>query len=163
MSVNKNNFIRLIDNSQTIINKICYSYTNNTDDRLDLKQEILIQLWKAYPKFNNNSQVSTWVYKVALNTAISNFRKVKNKISFAEYDIDKLNFCEDNTNTELDDNILKLYQLIYRLNDLEKAIMLLYLDNKVYKEIAEVVGITESNVATKINRIKSKLRKHFSE
>lgn len=162
MKANKSNFIKLLDNSQAIINKVCFSYTYNTDDRLDLKQEILIQLWKAYPNFNKISKESTWIYKVALNTAISNYRKTKNKINVAECNIDKLDVREDSTDSELDNNIKKLYQLIYKLNDLEKAIMLLYLDDKAYKEIADIVGITESNVATKINRIKSKLKKQFT-
>ena len=77
MIVDRDKFILVIEENQTIIIRICYGYVNNTEDRLDLKQEILIQLWKSYPRFNYNSQISTWIYRVALNTVISNFRKSK--------------------------------------------------------------------------------------
>ena len=163
MKVDKNEFISIVNENQSIINKICYGYANNSEDRLDLKQEILIQLWKAYPKFNHNSQISTWIYRIALNTVISNFRKAKRKIHENELLLSNYQVPDINENKELDDNIAKLYQLIYQLNDLEKAIMLLYFDDQPYKEIAEIVGISETNVATKINRIKSKLKNQFTK
>jgi RNA polymerase sigma factor (sigma-70 family) len=163
MKVDKNEFISIVNENQSIINKICYGYANNSEDRLDLKQEILIQLWKAYPKFNHNSQISTWIYRIALNTAISNFRKVKRKIQESELSQSNYQMPDINENKELDDNIAKLYQLIHQLNDLEKAIMLLYLDDQSYNNIAEIVGISETNVATKINRIKSKLKNQFNK
>jgi RNA polymerase sigma factor (sigma-70 family) len=163
MKVDKNEFISIVNENQSIINKICYGYANNSEDRLDLKQEILIQLWKAYPKFNHNSQISTWIYRIALNTAISNFRKSKRKIQESELSQSNYQMPDINENKELDDNIVKLYQLIHQLNDLGKAIMLLYLDDQSYNNIAEIVGISETNVATKINRIKSKLKDQFTK
>ncbi|MBA7486155.1 ECF RNA polymerase sigma factor SigG [subsurface metagenome] len=163
MIVDKNKFIKIVKGNQAIINKICFGYTRNVEDRHDLKQEILIQLWKAYPKFNHESQLSTWIYRIALNTAISNFRKSKRKIQESELSQSNHQMPEVNDNTELDENIVQLYQLIYQLNDLEKAIMLLYLDDKPYKVIADIIGISETNVATKINRIKSKLKNQFSK
>ena len=83
MQKDQNKFMKMVNENQAIINKICFGYTNNIDDRLDLKQEILIQLWKAYPKFNHQSKLSTWIYRIALNTAISNFRKAKRTILFS--------------------------------------------------------------------------------
>jgi RNA polymerase sigma factor (sigma-70 family) len=162
MAVDKNEFIRIVNDNHAIINKICFSYTNNFADRQDLNQEILIQLWKAFPSFNHKSQVSTWIYRIALNTAISNFRKVDRKIPESELSQSNYQVPDINETKELDENIVKLYQLIYQLNDLEKAIILLYLDDQSYKIIAGIVGISETNVATKINRIKSKLKNQFN-
>lgn len=163
MIVDKNAFLKIIEENQAIINKICFGYTNNSADRADLKQEILIQLWKAYPKFNHNSQLSTWIYKIALNTAISNFRKTKRKITESELTSANHQILEDDSSIKADENITKLYQLIYQLKDLEKAIIMLLLDDYSYKEIAEIIGISETNVGTKINRIKSKLKTQFNK
>ena len=163
MKKDKNEFIKLVKANQAIINKICFGYTNNIDDRLDLNQEILIQLWKAYPKFDHHAKLSTWIYRIALNTAISNFRKAKRKVKVDEliHHVDHLNATNSNPDSEA--QISELYGMIHRLNDLEKAIMLLYLDEQSYKEIAEIVGISETNVATKISRIKLKLKNDFNK
>jgi len=125
-----------------------------------LKQEILIQLWKAFPKFRNESKLSTWIYRIALNTAISNLRKEKRKVKSQEIteNCREINMFQE---AELKEEVIQLYRLIYSLNDLEKAIILLYLDDQSYSEIAEIVGITETNTATKISRIKSKLKNQF--
>jgi RNA polymerase sigma factor (sigma-70 family) len=162
MVVDKVKFIETIDKNQAIINRICYGYADNGEDRIDLKQEILVQLWKAYPKFNQNCQISTWIYRIALNTAISNYRKSKRRVIETEFTNDLSQLCEDDNNSLLDENLTKLYQLIYQLKDLERAIILLYLDDLSYKEIAEIIGISETNVVTKINRIKSKLKIQFN-
>jgi RNA polymerase sigma-70 factor (ECF subfamily) len=161
MGVDEMEFEKIINDNQAIINKVCFGYTNNLEDRNDLRQEIIIQIWKAYPKFNYQSKISTWIYRIALNTAISNFRRnkrnnVSNELLSAHYKIP-----EEANNIELEEKIVKLYQLIHRLDDLEKAIMMLYLDDNSYCDIAAIVGITETNVATKINRIKAKLKKQF--
>jgi len=162
MKVDKEEFIKSVNEYKGIINKISFAYTNNIDDRNDLKQEILIQLWKSYPKFNHKSKISTWIYRVALNTAISNLRKAKRKKREMELSKKHYQIANPNERSEYDDNLKKLYELIYRLNDLERAIMLLYLDDQSYCEIAEIVGISETNVATKINRIKLKLKSQFN-
>jgi len=163
MMDNKDQFIKIIDENMAIINKICFGYANNSEDRSDLKQEILIQLWKAYPKFNHNSQITTWIYRVALNTAISNYRKRKRTVPESELTHGCYQISENKNNEQLDENLAKLYQLIYQMKDLERAIILLYLDDNSYKEIAEIIGISETNVATKINRIKSKLKNQFGQ
>jgi RNA polymerase sigma-70 factor (ECF subfamily) len=162
MGVDEMEFETIINDNQAIINKVCFGYTNNLEDRNDLRQEIIIQIWKAYPKFNYQSKISTWIYRIALNTAISNFRRnkrnnVSDELLSAHYQIP-----EEADNIELEENILRLYRLIHRLDDLEKAIMMLYLDDNSYSDIAAIVGITETNVATKINRIKAKLKNQFN-
>ncbi len=162
MKIDQKEFIKAIDEHQAIINKICFSYTNNCEDRLDLKQEILIQLWKAYPNFRNESKLSTWIYRVALNTAVSNLRRAKRKIQSGELTENCSQVPSEEKTIEQSEDIAKLYRLIYRLNDLEKAIMILYLDDQSYSEIAGIVGISETNVATKISRIKMKLKNQFN-
>jgi RNA polymerase sigma-70 factor (ECF subfamily) len=162
MGVDEMEFEKIINNNQAIINKVCFGYTNTLEDRNDLRQEIIIQIWKAYPKFNYQSKISTWIYRIALNTAISNFRRNKRSIKSNELLSAYHHIPEEEENKELRENIVKLYQLIHRLDDVEKAIMLLYLDDNSYCDIAAIVGITETNVATKINRIKAKLKKQFN-
>ncbi len=162
MKVDKDEFIKVIGRNNAILNKICFGYTNNAEDRNDLKQDILIQLWKAYRSFQHQSQISTWIYRIALNTAITNFRAAKRKIKESPLSTGSYQIPDTHESKELDDNIARLYQLIQKLNDLDKAIMLLYLDDQSYKDIAEIVGISETNVATKINRIKLKLRNQFN-
>ena len=162
MNADKEEFIKSLEEHNGIINKISFAYTNNTDDRNDLKQEILIQLWKSYPKFNHKSKLSTWIYRVALNTAISNLRKTKRRIREVELSEKHYQIPDPDNISESDDNLKKFYELIYRLNDLERAIILLYLEDLSYYEIAGIVGISETNVATKLSRIKLKLKNQFS-
>ena len=163
MKEDQNKFIKMINENQAIINKVCFGYTNNIDDRLDLKQEILIQLWKAYPKFRHQSKLSTWIYRIALNTAISNFRKAKRRIAYKEFSPDDYQIPELKNDLEIKENIIEMYRFIYQLDDLDKAIILLYLDDQPYSVIADVVGISETNVATKISRIKLKLKDQFNK
>jgi RNA polymerase sigma-70 factor (ECF subfamily) len=162
MKVDEKEFIKMVSENQAIINKVCFGYTNNLEDRNDLRQEIIIQIWKAFSSFNHKSKISTWIYRIALNTAISNFRRNKRNIKSNELLPAYYQIPEVEENKELEENILKLYQLIHGLDDLEKAIMLLYLDDNSYSDIAEIVGISETNVATKINRIKLKLKSQFN-
>jgi len=153
----------MVNENKAIIKKVCFVYTNNIDDQLDLKQEIIIQLWKAYPKFNHRSKLSTWIYRIALNTAISNFRKAKREVPCNELKPNDYQITGIENDFEMKENIIKIYRLIYQLNDLDKAIILLYLDGQSYSVIAGIVGISETNVATKISRIKSKLKDQFNK
>jgi RNA polymerase sigma-70 factor (ECF subfamily) len=162
MKADEKEFIKMVSENQAIINKVCFGYTNNLEDRNDLRQEIIIQIWKAYPSFNHKSKISTWIYRIALNTAISNFRRKKRNIKSNELLPAYYQIPDVEENKGLEENILRLYQLINGLDDLEKAIMLLYLDYNSYSDIADIVGISETNVATKISRIKLKLKSQFN-
>lgn len=154
--------LQKISDNQGIIFKICNSYCSNKNDREDLAQEILYQLLKSYHSFNSKHKFSTWLYRVALNVAISFYRKTKteNVIKLVDRHEDK----EDNTgsSTKLENDIITLRHFISELKELDKALMLLYLESKSYKEISEILGITETNVATKISRIKDTLKHNFS-
>ncbi|MBS1917865.1 MAG: sigma-70 family RNA polymerase sigma factor [Bacteroidetes bacterium] len=155
-------FFKLIDEHKAIIYKICNSYCNNKGDREDLAQEIIYQLWKSADRFKEEYKFSTWMYRVALNVAISFYRKEKRSkeiISFPEHAID----VEDSSHTTktTEENINLLQHFINELNELDRALMLLYLDEKSYHEIADILGITETNVATKISRVKEKLKQKF--
>jgi RNA polymerase sigma factor (sigma-70 family) len=152
-------FVEMINTNRAIIYKVCNLYCHIDEDKKDLFQEIVLQLWKAYPNFRKESLNTSWMYKVALNTAISNFRKesknpARKSISVAEFEIPDMNFNEeDNEKPYL------LKQAIEKLSEIEKAIIMLYLEDKSYDEIAEIVGISNSNVGVRLNRIKSKLEK----
>ena len=158
----KETFVKLIQDNKGIIFKICKSYCSNKDDIDDLSQEIVYNLWKSFHSYNPDFKFTTWMYRIALNVAISFYRKgtkSKTYIPFSE----NLIVMEENTEsiTESENNLRILMQFIAELKEIDKSIMILYLDDKSYKEIAEITGITESNVATKINRIKEKLKSNF--
>lgn len=155
-------FLQLVQQNRGIIFKICNSYCTNKNDREDLAQEIIYQLWKSGNSFNTSYKFTTWMYRVALNVAISYYRKQSKTgatISLADNDIDIEDRPENAYNTE--ENINRLQQYIRELKELDRALMILYLEAKSYSEIAEILGITETNVATKINRIKDKLKQKF--
>ena len=158
----KDKFISVIKKNRNLIFKICYSYCHDPEDRKDLEQEILIQLWKSFEKFDGRVKISTWFYRIALNTAISFYRnnnKHRNNMLAIDESIISLSSLE--YDLELNENINLLYQFINKLNKMDKALILLYLEENKYKDIADILGITETNVATKINRIKMALKKQF--
>ena len=155
-------FTELIKENKGIIFKVCNSYCCSKEDRDDLAQEIIYNLWKSFTGYKVNFKFSTWMYRIALNVAISFYRKEKNKLHRTIYSDNLLIFEEDRTTiTEKEKNLSLLLQFIGQLKEIDKSIMLLYLGDKSYKEIAEITGITESNVATKISRIKEKLKTNF--
>ena len=149
----KKEFSELIQKNQGIIHKVTLVYTNSVVEREDLFQEICLQLWKSYPNFREEAQFSTWMYRVALNTAISNIRKKNNSLVFETLKEYKLpaESPEDNENIKL------LYWAISKLNRIDKALILLWLEEKNYDEIASIIGITKKNVSVKLVRIKRKL------
>jgi len=159
----KEEFLKLIQENRKIIFKICNSYCKNRTDREDLAQEIIYQLWRSFGSFDPGYKFSTWMYRVALNVAISDYRKVKKKddtISLDEHLIEIAD--EDDQNNESENNFRLLQQFINELKELDRALMLLYLEEKSYREIADILGITETNAATKISRIKEKIKQRFS-
>ena len=146
-------FIGLIKENERIILKVCNLYCRESKDREDLYQDILVQLWKSFPNFSRKSKITTWMYRIALNTAVSRFRKEKKRPA-QEQISDRLvtDSFDEGENESL------LYAAIDSLNKVEKAIIMLYLDEMKYKEIGEIMGLSESNVGFKINQIKRKLR-----
>ena len=158
----KEQFISVIKQYEKLIYKICHSYCNDAENRKDLEQEIIVQLWISFKKFDGRVKLSTWIYKIALNTAISFYRSDR-KTSVRKVPITEsiISISEYESDSELEENIATLYLFIETLNELEKALMLLYLDDNKYKEIADILGISETNVATKINRIKKSLKEFF--
>ena len=151
-------FIELIKNHQGILNKICNIYFIRNPFKEDYYQEILIRLWKSYPGFRNQSAFSTWLYRVALNTAIDIIRKENLQPAHTELSKIEYNIPDHEHNIESEKKET-LYQAIDHLCDVEKAIIILYLEDYSYKEIAEIIGISESNTGVKINRIKNQLIK----
>ncbi len=165
VSDKKDRFIQTIDEHKKIIYKIVNSYCPNREGRKDLEQEIIIQLWKSFDKYDYNYKYSTWMYRIALNVAISFYRKERKwslKSDFYnEESIFEMVEEKGDNEAELEGQLKLLQTFINNLNELNKALMLLYLEEKSHEEIAEILGITKTNVATKIGRIKLKLKKEF--
>lgn len=155
-------FLELLEQHKRIIFKVCNSYCKDPESRKDLTQEIVIQLWKSFRKYDAQYKVSTWMYRIALNVAISFYRREKKHTTTSPLAESTLAFADDSTaSQETESNIIQLHHFIDQLDELHKALMILYLDNNSYKDISEVLGITETNVATKINRIKQRLKQQF--
>ena len=153
----KERFIVAIKENENFIFKIAAVYTNNTDDKNDLVQEIIYQLWKSFDSFNQQSSLSTWMYRVALNVAIFQLKVFKKTVPTFPIDKQVTNYRDTDTN-ENEERWKIFREQVETLNLLDKGIVLLYLDNKSYEEIAAIVGITKTNVATKLSRIKEKLK-----
>ncbi|MDG3581674.1 RNA polymerase sigma factor [Galbibacter pacificus] len=151
-------FVSELEENQNIVHKICKIYTDDPEAHNDLFQEITIQLWKAYPKFRGDAKFSTWMYRIALNTAITLYRKSKRQVKTQDFDT-VLNKVKAKEYDDTEEKQLQLmYDAIKQLNDIEKALVFLYLEDKNYKEIADTIGITEVNARVKMNRIKTKLK-----
>lgn len=153
-------FIKQVSRYQSILHKICNIYFYGNPYREDYYQEILIRLWKAYPNFKKESSFSTWLYRVALNTAIDLIRKQSLQpayieLSTREYEIRDPNSEEKNVTERKE----QMYQAINQLSEVEKAVILLYLEGYEYKEISAIVGLSETNIGVKISRIKNQLMK----
>jgi len=148
-------FVGHIKKHQGILHKICFFYSNSNEEKDDLYQEIVLQLWKSYPSFRKEAKFSTWMYRVALNTAITLNKKAskfKNKVQISnDYAVEQVD--------DYSEDITILYKAITKLSKIEKAIILLWLEEKAYSEIAQIVGISEKNVSVKLVRSKKKLAK----
>ena len=152
-------FLQIIKRNQGIIHKVCNIYCDDQDDRNDLFQEIVAQLWKSFPSFREESKFSTWMYRVALNTAITTFKKTKRRPDQNRLTYENFQVKDENYDTETEDEIRNLHRAVAQLTGVEKSIVLLFLENKKYEEIAEITGITQNYVRVKMNRIKKKLKK----
>jgi len=154
-------FQALVEEHKKILYKICNSYCSDRDARDDLAQEILIQLWRSFDKFDERVRFSTWMYRIALNVAISFYRRESTRTRYVILDEEHVLEAIDETESQPEDLRL-LYQFIERLDPLNKALVLLYLDANSYQEIASVLGISETNVATKIHRLKNRMKQDLS-
>ncbi|MDT0621520.1 RNA polymerase sigma factor [Croceitalea vernalis] len=150
-------FIELIKEYEGLIFKASTIYTNNKQDQKDLFQEIVYQLWKSFDSFKNQAKISTWMYRVAMNTAITQLKRSKKSPTSESFE--KVVFEQMETyDAAFEENLKKVYEQINQLNTLEKGLMLLLLEGKSYQEISEVSGLSITNVGTRINRVKSKLK-----
>ena len=153
-------FLKTIHDYQKIIYKVCRMYRDSKEDQEDLFQEIVYQLWKSYPAFKKESNISSWIYRIALNTAIAIYRKSKLPIDYYEEFPEHIHPSGEKTVSENED---RLFWVLRKLNDSEKAVISLYLEDFSYQEIAEIAGLSESNVGVRLNRIKNKLKEIFKE
>lgn len=154
----ENSFVTELENNQNIVHKVCRLYTNDQESHNDLFQEIAIQLWKAYPKFRREAKFTTWMYRVALNTAITQYRKTKRTIPTQDYESVIHKIKADEYDGQEEQRIQLLYRAVKQLGDIDKALVFLYLEEKDYGEIAATLGISEVNARVKMNRIKTKLK-----
>ncbi len=159
-----NLFLLVIETNKGIIYKVANTYCKDTEDRKDLVQDIVLKLWKSFDSYDEHFKHSTWIYRIALNTAISFYRKERTRKEitnpFSESLFNVANFRDDK---QIAESTFFLNRFISELKELDKALMLLYLEEKSHKEMAEIIGITETNVATKIGRIKNILKQRFSQ
>ena len=155
-------FVRKISDHDGIIHKVCHIYCNNAEEKKDMMQEITLQLWKSFPTFNGQSKFSTWMYRIALNTAITNLRKSKRNPLMEALSNEQYELPEKEAIPSLDTDINRLYKAIAQLNDIEKGIIFLYLEKSTYAGIGDIMGISEKNVSVRIVRIKAKLKKLMS-
>jgi RNA polymerase sigma-70 factor, ECF subfamily len=154
----KEEFLQIIANYQGILHKVNFIYFKNSTDREDNFQEILYQLWKSYPELRNKNSLGSWIYAVSINTSILRLKK-NSHIEYRENLPDKIDTIDIDENLFRDENLSMLLRAISHLNEIDKSIMLLYLEEKSYDEIAGILGISKTNVGVRINRAKVLLKK----
>jgi len=176
LTINYNKFLQQVDEKEQrqrfqetieqhkgILFKVARTYCQNEDDRQDLIQEMMMQIWQSFNKYNDQYRISTWLYRISLNVAISFFRKNMTRAKrYTVLDEQTTNIPNEDK-TVIEQQLILLEQFIKELKELDKALMILYLEEKSHSEIAEILGMSASNVGTKIGRIKDKLEKQFSQ
>ncbi len=155
--------MKLVQEHRSLLYKVCRIYCFTETDRQDLFQEMVIQLWKSYPGFRGESKFSTWLYRIALNTAISDLRKQRRRPSTTSTDEIPPSLPEMTWPGEEEQQLQQLYAAINRLSDVEKALVMLYLEDRSYEEMEEIMGINQNNLRVKMNRIRERLRKMTKE
>jgi RNA polymerase sigma-70 factor (ECF subfamily) len=164
LSDHANQYLEIIRANKRLIYKITRIYCPDPEDRKDLEQEILIQIWKSLKTYQPTYKLSTWLYRIALNVAISHYRKSSKRKDTIAISDNILEIADDGSESEvMNENITRLYNFIALLDNLSKAIIILHLEGSSYKEIAEILGLSETNVGTRINRIKKSLKNKFNE
>ena len=154
-------FISLINEHQGLIHKVCIMYENDPDVRNDLFQEIVLQLWKSFSSFRGEAKITTWMYRIALNTAISGFRKQTRNVKTEDLKELHMNIS-DAWADDREEDIQRLHSAIRQLSEIERAMIMMALEEIPYEEIAETIGITQNNVRVRMNRIREKLKKLMS-
>ena len=154
MNITEREFTQLVHEQKSTIYTVCYMFARDKDEAADLFQDVLINLWKGIGKFRNDSEISTWVYRVSLNTCISADRK-KRKMPTTRLDMNIDLFDDDDTDSR---QIQVLRQRIQRLQPLDRAIVLLWLESLSYQEIADIVGLTHKNISVRLTRIRLQLK-----
>ena len=149
-------FVHILNNHRALIYKVCNLYCSDKEDRKDLFQEIVLQIWKSFKSFRHESSLSTWMYRIALNTAITHFKKEK-RMPNHPLSLDGIEIPDIRDQDETEELLQQLSLAIDQLDKIEKSIVLLYLEKKSYEEISEITGLSKSNVGVKLNRIKAKL------
>lgn len=139
--------------------KVCRMYCRAETDRQDLLQEIVLQLWRSFPSFRGEARISTWIYRIALNTAISGLRKQKRVITSVDPEWLPAEWQDFEDGVEKEAQLKLLYAAIDQLSEVERALTMLYLEDKSYQEMEEILGISQNNLRVKMNRIRDKLRK----
>jgi len=161
-AITDDQFSALVEEHKGIIYKIANSYCRNAEDRKDLIQEIIAHLWKSHDRYDDRFKLSTWIYRIALNVAISAYRREK-KRSERIAPLEEIIIEPAAEPEQPDPKIATLHRIIDQLDELNRALMILYLDDNSYRDIAGILGITETNVATKINRLKLKIKEQFTQ
>ena len=162
MKSTKDEFLEILSNYQGILHKVSLVYFKNKPDREDNLQEIIYQLWKSFPGLKNHNSIGSWIYAVSINTSISRIKKVS-RIEYRETlpeMPDKSNVLDE---MSMNESLQSLLNAIYNLDEVDKSIMLLYLEEKSYDEIAEITGISKSNVGVRINRAKELLKQNLKK
>lgn len=164
MSLQRNaqTFLAVIEANKGIIYKVANSYCNHEDNKKDLIQEIMIQLWLSFPKYDEQYRITTWMYRIALNVSISFYRKENRRDAINHPLPGEMLYLQEEEAGTTADAIEQLYRFIRELKEIDRAIMLLYLEGSPQQEIAEVLGLSTTNVSTKVSRIKQQLKKEFS-
>jgi RNA polymerase sigma-70 factor (ECF subfamily) len=156
-------FVNLVHEHRALLYKVCNLYCSSVQDRQDLFQEIVIQLWRSYPRFRGEAKFSTWLYRIALNTAISDLRRQKRRPFPADPEHLPAELQDIYDGQEKEQQLQQLYAAIGQLTEVEKALVMLYLEDRSYEEMEEILGINQNNLRVKMNRIKEKLRKLTKE
>jgi RNA polymerase sigma-70 factor, ECF subfamily len=158
MELKKQNFIQIINENRGTIRSLCKIYYGSNEDQKDAFQDIILQLWKSFDTFRGESEISTWIYRVSLNTILTKIKKEKKSVTVEPIDLHHLYI----SNAKADDYVELLFIIIQSLKDIDKAIVVLHLEGYQNKEIAEILNMSPTNVGTRFNRVKSQLKMKFN-
>jgi RNA polymerase sigma-70 factor (ECF subfamily) len=158
MELKKQNFIQIINKNRGTIRSLCKIYYGSNEDQKDAFQDIILQLWKSFDTFRGESEISTWIYRVSLNTILTKIKKEKKSVTIEPIDEHHLYI----SNAKADDNVELFFIIIQSLKDIDKAIVVLHLEGYQNKEIAEILNISPTNVSTRLNRVNSQLKMKFN-